>query len=278
MGDFRITVLVENTASKKGLLAEHGLSVWIESEHGRFLFDTGQGPALGVNADMLGIPLERSDAVMLSHGHYDHTGGLPNVLHLKEHLPVYTHPAALEPKYAMGPGTMSRDIGMPSRVKDLVEDRAELRWIQGPTEVSDGLLLTGPIPRRTGYEDTGGPFFADASCRTPDGMPDDQAAFLRTNRGVFVVLGCAHAGVINTLWYIRELTGNGPCCVVMGGMHLVAAGRQRMDRTVEALKELDIERIFPAHCTGPDAVARLRREFPDRCFPFSAGTVLDIEG
>ncbi|HNQ84654.1 MAG TPA: MBL fold metallo-hydrolase [Deltaproteobacteria bacterium] len=278
MGDFRITVLVENTASKKGLLAEHGLSVWIESEHGRFLFDTGQGPALGVNADMLGIPLERSDAVMLSHGHYDHTGGLPNVLHLKEHLPVYTHPAALEPKYAMGPGTMSRDIGMPSRVKDLVEDRAELRWIQGPTEVSDGLLLTGPIPRRTGYEDTGGPFFADASCRTPDGMPDDQAAFLRTNRGVFVVLGCAHAGVINTLWYIRELTGNAPFCVVMGGMHLVAAGRQRMDRTVEALKELDIERIFPAHCTGPDAVARLRREFPDRCFPFSAGTVLDIEG
>jgi len=215
---------------------------------------------------------------MLSHGHYDHTGGLPNVLHLKEHLPVYTHPAALEPKYAMGPGTMSRDIGMPSRVKDLVEDRAELRWIQGPTEVSDGLLLTGPIPRRTGYEDTGGPFFADASCRTPDGMPDDQAAFLRTNRGVFVVLGCAHAGVINTLWYIRELTGNAPFCVVMGGMHLVAAGRQRMDRTVEALKELDIERIFPAHCTGPDAVARLRREFPDRCFPFSAGTVLDIEG
>jgi len=178
----------------------------------------------------------------------------------------------------MGPGTMSRDIGMPSRVKDLVEDRAELRWIQGPTEVSDGLLLTGPIPRRTGYEDTGGPFFADASCRTPDGMPDDQAAFLRTNRGVFVVLGCAHAGVINTLWYIRELTGNAPFCVVMGGMHLVAAGRQRMDRTVEALKELDIERIFPAHCTGPDAVARLRREFPDRCFPFSAGTVLDIEG
>ncbi len=278
MGDFRITVLVENTASRKGLLAEHGLSVWIESGDGRFLFDTGQGPALGVNADMLGIPLERSDAVMLSHGHYDHTGGILHIMSLKERPIIYTHPAALEPKYAQGPGAAARDIGMPPRVKELVLSRSELRWIQGPTQVSDGLFLTGPIPRRTGYEDTGGPFFADASCRTPDGMPDDQASFLHTNRGVYVVLGCAHAGVINTLWYIRELTGNAPIRAVMGGMHLVAAGRQRMDRTVDALKELAIERIFPAHCTGPEAVARLQQEFPDRCFPFSAGTILDIEG
>lgn len=87
MGGPRITVLVENTASHAGLIAEHGLSVWIETGDNRYLFDTGQGPALGVNARMLGIPLEKTDAVMLSHGHYDHTGGLLHVLGLQERHP-----------------------------------------------------------------------------------------------------------------------------------------------------------------------------------------------
>jgi 7,8-dihydropterin-6-yl-methyl-4-(beta-D-ribofuranosyl)aminobenzene 5'-phosphate synthase len=276
MGGPRITVLVENTASHAGLIAEHGLSVWIETGDNRYLFDTGQGPALGVNASRLGIPLEKTDAVMLSHGHYDHTGGLLHVMSLQERTTIYAHPAALEPKYAFAPGTASRDIGMPQRVKDLVLHRADLRPVQGPVELGEGLFLTGPVPRRTLYEDTGGPFFTDASCRTPDEMPDDQAAFLHTRKGVYVVLGCAHAGVINTLAYIRELTGNAPIRGVMGGMHLVAAGHQRMDRTVDALRELDIERLNPAHCTGPGATARLQQEFPLRCFPFSSGTVIDL--
>jgi 7,8-dihydropterin-6-yl-methyl-4-(beta-D-ribofuranosyl)aminobenzene 5'-phosphate synthase len=276
MGGPRITVLVENTAYHAGLIAEHGLSVWIETGAHRFLFDTGQGPALGVNARTLGIPLEKTEAVMLSHGHYDHTGGLLHVMSLQERPTVCAHPAALEPKYAFSPGTSSRDIGMPPRVKDLVLSRADLRPVQGPVELGGGLFLTGPVPRRTGYEDTGGPFFADASGRTPDLMPDDQAAFLHTHKGVHVVLGCAHAGVINTLAYILELTGKTPIRAVMGGMHLAAASHQRMDRTVEALREFDIERILPAHCTGPAALARLRQEFPDRCFPFSAGTVVNL--
>jgi 7,8-dihydropterin-6-yl-methyl-4-(beta-D-ribofuranosyl)aminobenzene 5'-phosphate synthase len=278
MGGPRITVLVENTASHAALIAEHGLSVWIQTGEKHFLFDAGQGPALGVNASRLGIPLEKTYAVMLSHGHYDHTGGLLHILGLQERPTVHAHPAALEPKYAFGPGTASRDIGMPQRVKDLVLSRADLRPVQGPVEIGGGLFLTGPVPRRTGYEDTGGPFFADEACCTPDDMPDDQAAFLHTNQGVYVVLGCAHAGVINTLAYIRELTGKAPIRAVMGGMHLVAAGRQRMDRTVDALRELDIEGLHPAHCTGAAAVSRLQQEFPGRCFPFSAGTVIDLTG
>lgn len=277
MGAFRITVLVENTASTEGLLAEHGLSVWIETGGQSYLFDTGQGPALGMNAVMLGILLERTDAVLLSHGHYDHTGGLLHVINLKKHPVVYAHPAALEPKYARDFAGTGRDIGMPHRVKDLVLSRADLRQVVKPTEVAEGLFLTGPVPRRTGYEDTGGPFYADASCHTPDEMPDDQAAFLHTRGGIFVILGCAHAGVINTLHYIRNLTGNAPIHAVMGGMHLVSAGPERMDRTVDALRELTIERLYPAHCTGSEAVARLYQEFPGRCLPFSAGTVLDLD-
>ena len=231
MKNLRITVLVENTASAEGLLAEHGLSVWIETAQGRYLFDTGQGSALGPNADRLGIPLERTDAVILSHGHYDHTGGLHHVLSLKDRPTIYAHPAAFEQKYARGLDGSSREIGMPHQVKDQARSKADIRWVNVPTKISNGLFITGPVPRRNDYEDTGGPFFADAGCLTPDELPDDQAVFLDTPGGIVVVLGCAHAGVINTLQYIKGLTGNSRLRAVMGGMHLLAAGRERMDKT-----------------------------------------------
>ena len=273
----RITVLVENAASEAGLLAEHGLSVWIENAHGRYLFDTGQGPALVPNARRLGIPLDQADAVILSHGHYDHTGGLAHVMNRKESPRIHAHPAAFEPKYAQNPDGTARGIGMPDQVRELVMSSADIRWTRLPAELSPGLFLTGPIPRRTDFEDTGGPFYADARCRTPDGLPDDQAVFLDTPGGIVVVMGCAHAGVINTLRYIRELTGNSRIRAVMGGMHLLAAGSHRMDRTMAELKGLDVQELFPAHCTGQVAVKRLYTEFSQRCFPFSAGTVLEFD-
>lgn len=278
MRNLRITVLVENTASGEGLIAEHGLSVWIETAQGRYLFDTGQGSALGLNADILGIPLERMDAVILSHGHYDHTGSLLHVMNMKEHPTIYAHAAAFEPKYARGIDNSSREIGMPHQVKDLARSQADIRWVRVPREISKGLFITGPIPRRNDYEDTGGPFFSDAGCLTPDELPDDQAVFLDTPGGIVVVLGCAHAGVINTLQYIKGLTAGSRIRAVMGGMHLLAAGRDRMDKTIAGLKDLAVQEFFPAHCTGRDAVERLYREFPQRCFPFSSGTVLKLEG
>lgn len=278
MRNLRITVLVENTASGEGLIAEHGLSVWMETAQGRYLFDTGQGSALGHNTDRLGIPLERTDAVILSHGHYDHTGGLHRVLGVKDRPTIYAHPAAFEHKYARDIDGSSREIGMPPQAKDPARSTADIRWVRVPTKISNGLFITGPVPRGNDYEDTGGPFFADAGCLTPDELPDDQAVFLDTPVGIVVVLGCAHAGVINTLQYIKGLTGNSRIRAVMGGMHLLAAGRDRMDKTIAGLKDLAVQELFPAHCTGRDAVERLYREFPQRCFPFSSGTVLKLEG
>ncbi len=278
MKKLRITVLVENVAPAGDLMAEHGLSVWIESGHGCYLFDTGQDLALGANAPKLGITPAMADSVILSHGHYDHTGGLPHVLGLEKCPPVYAHPDAFEPKYACGPGRVPHDIGMPHKVKDLVKSRAEIRPVRVPTEVADGLFITGPIPRRNDYEDSGGPFFADAECTVPDEFRDDQAVFIDTPGGVVVLLGCAHAGVVNTLEYIRELTAGSRIRAVMGGMHLLSAGPVRMDKTVAGLKDLAVQEFYPFHCTGREAVDRLYREFPQRCFPFSTGTVFTLEG
>ena len=278
MNDVRMTVLVENTAGRLGLLAEHGLSFWIELGSQKVLFDTGQGQVLSGNAHRLAVRLELVDAVILSHGHYDHTGGLGYVLRSGRRPRVYGHPAVFEPKYAGSADGSGRDIGIPLLSEGDVRKQAELIWTEAPTEVGEGLMLTGPVPRRTDFEDTGGAFFTDKDCAQPDDLVDDQAAFLETSAGTIVILGCAHAGVINTLRHVQTLTNGRPIHTVIGGMHLVGAGRERLNRTVEELRRLNVRRLLPCHCTGSVAVARLWHEFPAECEACPTGTVIEMEG
>ena len=277
MADGRITVLVENTAGGRGLLAEHGLSFWIELSGKRILFDTGQGKVLSGNARLLGIRLEMMDAIVLSHGHYDHTGGLRDVLRSPRRIPVYAHPAALEPKYARNRDGTARDVGMPALDEQMVREKAELVWVEEPTEVCKGLCLTGPVARTNNFEDTGGAFFKDPSCTEPDELVDDQAAFIETSVGTVVILGCAHAGVINTLRHVQTLTDSRPVRTVIGGMHLLNASPERMDKTVAELRRLNVQRLLPCHCTGFAAMARLWNDLPGRCLGCPVGTVIEAE-
>jgi 7,8-dihydropterin-6-yl-methyl-4-(beta-D-ribofuranosyl)aminobenzene 5'-phosphate synthase len=273
----RITVLCENTAGGHGLLAEHGLSFWIEHDNHRILFDTGQGYVLTHNAQQLGIRLETADAVVLSHGHYDHTGGLHDLLEAGSVSTVFAHPVAFTPRYVRDPDGASREIGIPRLDEQAVRRHAKVILTEQPTEICPGVYATGPVPQRTDFEDTGGAFYADRDCKEPDEFPDDQALYFQTKRGSVVILGCAHAGVINTLQYVLKLTDNQPLHTVIGGMHLVSANRERIDKTVEALRRLDVQRLLPAHCTGFPAMARLWNEFPDRYRSCPVGTVLDID-
>ncbi|HOZ49794.1 MAG TPA: MBL fold metallo-hydrolase, partial [Candidatus Hydrogenedentes bacterium] len=271
----RITVLVENTATGLGLLSEHGLSFWIEHGGQRILFDTGQGYVLKNNARRLNVSIESADALVLSHGHYDHTGGLKGVLELGGSFQIFLHPVALAPRYARLPDGTSREIGMPQSCIEAVHPSPRLTYTEAPTEVRSGVYVTGPVPRQTDFEDAGGPFFADPACRQPDEFPDDQALYFDTPRGTVVVLGCAHAGIVNTLRYVQVLTKNRPVHAVIGGTHLVAASPERMDKTVEELRRIDMQRLMPAHCTGFPAMARLWQEFPCQYAPCPTGTVIE---
>lgn len=272
MSDLKITTLVEDTAGGRGLLGEHGLAFWIECDGKRILFDTGQGYVLTRNAEKFGIQLETMNAIVLSHGHYDHTEGLPEALGAARDVTVYAHPEAFEPKYAQNEDGTARDAGLCATDEATVRESANLIWVQGPMEIAKGVHLTGPIPRITSYEDTGGPFYLDPECTRPDDLVDDQAAFIETSRGTVVVLGCAHAGVINTLRYIQQLTAGHPIHTVMGGMHLLQASAERLDQTVSALRSMSVEHIMPCHCTGQEATAHLWMEFPGRCHPCRVGT------
>lgn len=273
----QITVLMDNTAGKKGLLGEHGLSFLIEVKGARVLFDTGPGEVLCHNASKLGIDLNDLDAVILSHGHYDHTGGIKDVLHPGPKRKVMVHPGAFGPKFSQNPDGSARDVGMPNLTRQRLHDWAQIFNVTAPVEVVRNLHLTGPIPRVTA-EDTGGAFFTDSNCTYPDQLTDDQAGFINTAQGVVVILGCAHAGVINTLRYVRKLTNGAGIHTVIGGMHLVNASDERLDQTVAELRSENVQRLLPCHCTGFLPSARLATEFATSFVPVKVGTVIDIPG
>ena len=275
MNSVKITVLIENTAGKLGVLAEHGLAFLVETGDETILFDTGQGFVLKHNLERLGRSLADVNTVVLSHGHYDHTGGLTSAISTMNSPTIYAHPAVIAPKFARNADGGGRFIGMSELNKDAL---THSNWIHTaePTKLPGGLRLTGTVPRQTDFEDVGGPFYRDPACKMPDPIEDDQSAFIETDHGTVVILGCAHAGIINTLMYIQQLTGNRPIHTVIGGTHLVNASEERMTQTVDALRDLDIKALFPCHCTGFHAAARLANEFPGRIHPSPAGTIISI--
>jgi 7,8-dihydropterin-6-yl-methyl-4-(beta-D-ribofuranosyl)aminobenzene 5'-phosphate synthase len=276
----RITTLVENTAAGRGTLGEHGLSFWIETGTHRVLFDTGQTPdVLFHNAERLKIDLASTDAIVLSHGHYDHASALADVLKRSNQPKLYLHPTALERRFSRHRDGSIQDVGIPGALtKQTLEGWAKLIWTTEPTQIVPALFVTGQIPRLTDYEDTGGDFHLDETCTRPDSIADDQAIYFDTPEGLVVVLGCAHAGVINTLHHIRSATGQRPVHAVIGGMHLVHASPDRVNETTEALRQFNLRRLAPTHCTGARAAARLWSEFPESWQPCPVGTTFEFEG
>lgn len=271
--DIIVTVLVENSAQGRGLIAEHGLAFHIQTGGKSLLFDTGQSALLEHNARTLGIDLAAIDAIVLSHGHYDHVGGLRVAWELAPNAPLYTHAAALVPRFARNPDGTTRPVGPDALTLQTIRARGRAIIVTASTtEVLPGIFATGEIPRSTDFEDVGGPFVLDQEGARPDPIIDDQALFFGARDGTVVLLGCAHAGVINTLNHIRRMTQGRPIQAVLGGMHLLVASPERMARTIGALRALGVRRLGPAHCTGTAATASLWHEFPDACTACSVGS------
>lgn len=273
----KATVLVENSVFfARDLVAEHGWAVFLETDAGNFLLDTGQGNAIIHNAKVLGKDLSSLKGIILSHHHYDHTGGLLQVLEQTGPIAVYTHPELFKKSYTLRKGE-EQYIGIPFKLEELEQQGARFIFARGWQEIIPGMYLTGEIPRLASFET--GPadmFCKDNSDYVKDCLLDDQALAFVTEQGLSVVLGCAHAGIVNTLKYILEKTGYSQINIVMGGTHLGPQDQETKELSIQALKELNISRIGGSHCTGIATSVRLASEFGERFFFASVGSVAQL--
>lgn len=272
----RITLLVDNNGAP-GLAVEHGFSALVEAGGRRVLFDTGAGRALSPNARALDVDLSTVDTLVLSHGHFDHTGAIPEVVAAAPALEVFAHPGVFRFRASVRDG-VPRPIHMQDEARAALESLPAARFhpVAEPLALSDGIGLTGPVPRETDFEDPGGPFFLDAEGRTPDPIEDDLSLWLRTEEGTVLLAGCCHAGLVNTLDHVRRLTDGAKIRAVLGGFHLIGASGRRIHRTADVLAERAPGIVVPCHCTGAPAVLALHDRLGDIVFPGAAGMRFDF--
>ena len=272
---WKMSFLVEDTVHCAGLVAEHGLAVLVEWEKDLVLFDTGQTDRLVSNAKKLAIDLSRVSNVALSHGHYDHTGGLPAFLRQAPEATVFAHPLIFNEKFARELVGTFREVGAPFSRNEVETLSARLCLKKSAQEIVPGVFLSGEIPRKSPFEEDQLDFFVViGGDRERDAMLDDQALILDAPSGLVVLLGCAHAGVINTLHHVRQMFPKRPIAVLAGGMHLADAPSERVLRTIEGVREFDIPRIVAGHCTGWKPICSLSATFGERFSRLSVGTVI----
>jgi 7,8-dihydropterin-6-yl-methyl-4-(beta-D-ribofuranosyl)aminobenzene 5'-phosphate synthase len=275
--EVHIRVVVDNQGFA-GLAEEHGFAVWIEVSGHRILFDTGQGQALVPNAALLGCDLSLVETLVLSHGHYDHSGAVAALLQIAPAARILCHDGVFVPRYSVRPGEAPRFIAMAEPAKEtiLTLPPRQVHRLFGPQMITADVGISGPIPRVHPLEDTGGPFFLDPDGRCADPLEDDLALWIATDRGLIIVTGCCHAGLINTVEHIRAVSGVERLFGIIGGLHLANAAHDRLKATCAALRAWQPEFIVPCHCTGKGATVVLGEALGGTVVPGYAGLALTL--
>lgn len=278
--------LWEKGKDRTSLLAEHGFSALVRTTRGgksrTVLFDFGFSKiGAAYNARVLGVPMAEVDAVALSHGHGDHQGGMRELMALigRPGIPFYVHPAAFKPRrYTKMPKADFKAWHTPFTREMVAETGASLVEAKDPLPILDGdVLFVGEIPRRTDFE-TGvaAAFYEEDGVEKRDPIEDDTSlAMLLKGKGLIVLSGCAHAGIVNTVLRAREATGVEKIHVIMGGFHINGpAAAPIVDGTIEAFKAMNPDYVVPTHCTGRTPIQRIEAAMPDRFILNMAGTTL----
>jgi 7,8-dihydropterin-6-yl-methyl-4-(beta-D-ribofuranosyl)aminobenzene 5'-phosphate synthase len=276
----KITILCENTVGRLVGSGEHGFSAYLETDRGNYLFDTGNSHSIVPNSLLLNKDLRSVTKIFLSHGHHDHTGGLPEVLKLKGKVDVHVHPHVFLDRIAVlkedGKET-KRFVGIPYKKVYLEFLGANFVFNTDFMEVEKGIYLTGEVPRQTEFEKPDPRLFSEIGGKSvQDTFPDDQSLILDGEKGLILIFGCAHSGMINIINYVISKTGKEKFQAILGGTHLDFLTPDQLEESIRSLKKMDIEKIGVSHCTGMRAAFRLHQEFGDRFFYGCVGSVLEI--
>lgn len=276
----RITTLADNTSGKHDIIGEWGFCALVETEGATVLLDAGAGYGVIHNAEQLGIDLKKVDKIVLSHAHFDHTTGIEKVLKkIDRQIEVIIPLDLWAAKYSVRKGMKERFIGVPFTRERLESLGAIFTMTPDPVYLTDSILTTGEVALVTDFEKVGGDYLkikVNGEYQS-DSFLDDRALIVKTDKGLVVVLGCAHRCLINTLHHVRKITGEEKIHMVVGGCHLFEASTDYIHKTIEALKEFKIDKIGVSHCTGLRAGAMMATAFGDRFFFNTAGTVITVD-
>jgi 7,8-dihydropterin-6-yl-methyl-4-(beta-D-ribofuranosyl)aminobenzene 5'-phosphate synthase len=285
----RITILSENyTPFSLKLRGEHGFSVLIEKDNMQVLYDTGRFGVCVDNAQALGRDLTRTEKVLISHGHIDHTGGLEKVLTAIGHpVDIVTHPRIFEKKYIVGEqyvvpfGRQDVFIGIPFERQYLEKMlKASFDLQDGFYEAVKGVWLTGEVPLSNDIEKIPASFLVERNgILENDDFADDNSLVIDTDKGLVVVFGCAHRGIVNILTYVKKMFKKNIRAII-GGTHLHDTSQGQLEYVKCYLKELiqkeGVELFAPAHCTGINTIMDLCAEFKDITKPAFCGAIFEF--
>ncbi len=273
----RITILVDDEAEHP-YIPEHGFAALIEVSGKRILFDTGWGKALFHNAEISGISLSNLDGLVLSHGHYDHSGNLSKILSLNPGVSFFAHPGSMIPRWSLSPVKKPKSAGVSGKNRKAITglSSSRLHWCKGPVEITTGVWITGEIERKNSFEDTGGNFYKNKIGTQRDFIVDDISIWIDGDSGLTIICGCCHSGLKNTLGQILASCDTPRINTLLGGFHLIHSKKERLEKTISFINRTGIERIIPSHCTGKAAVESFREHLDSEIISGSAGLQITI--
>ena len=275
----KVEILSENRTNHPECLAEHGLSVYIEIGDRKILFDLGASDLYQQNAKRMKVDLEQVDTVVISHGHYDHTGGVPSFCELNKKAKIYIHEKAFVTTYGMENGKLDEDpcsIRWTKQQHELVSTRLVLT--NGMTWLTDDIAVSGTIRKIEDHIPTETFYLKNEDgSLTTDPMEHEQFLAIRVpdkngnSRGFFLFSGCSHNGVIPCLRYAKALFPKENVLGFLAGMHLYNANSETRNVILGQVAAEDMDYILPVHCTGILAICDLRQLMGARCIPAGAG-------